>query len=304
MVETSNEWIITRTGIAERRIAEHDSTATLGAKAAAQAIESAGLAPNDIDAIVLSTSAPDMLFPSSACLVQNMLGITNNCPSFDISAACTGFSYALSIAESFVKSGAYKNVLVIGSDVLSKMVDWQDRTTCILFGDGAGAVVVGRCEEGYGIIKSVLHSDGSGTDILKIPAGGTAIPASRESVENRQHYIKMNGNEVFKFATRIIPRTCEELLDKTQYIMEDISYLIPHQANDRILKAAALRMNIPRNKIMKNLDKYGNTSTASIPLALHELSASNKLKKSDIVLLVGFGAGLTWGGNLIRWNIS
>lgn len=301
IVDTSDEWITTRTGIKQRYIACEETTSSLATEASKKAIASAGLGPGDIDGIILSTSAPDMFFPSSACLVQGNLGISNNCMAFDLSAACTGFVYALAMAEMLIKSSSFKNMLVIGSDVLSKMVDWEDRSTCILFGDAAGAVVVTRTEKDTGILKSVLHANGLGADMLKIPGGGTADPASAEMIEERRQFIKMNGSEVFKFAVRIIPETCLELIDGTGLEMNDVDYLIPHQANDRIIEASASKMDIEKSKIFRNLDKYGNTSTASIPLALDELNSEKKLSAGDIIITAGFGAGLTWGGNLIKW---
>jgi 3-oxoacyl-[acyl-carrier-protein] synthase-3 len=300
MVDTSDEWIRTRSGIRERRIAE-DSVATsdLATIAAQRALESAGISPRDLEAIILGTATPDMLFPSTACLVQSKIK-AKNVISFDISAGCTGFLYGLNIADSFIKSGL-DNVLVIGAEALSKVTDFTDRTTCVLFGDGAGAAIVKKASDDRAIISSYFAADGKSWNLLHQPAGGSKIPASYESVEKRLHYIKMEGNEVFKLAVRAMTEAAIETLKKANISPDKVDLLIPHQANIRIIEATAKRLNIPMDKVCVNLDKYGNTSAASIPIALEEAMKDNKIKKGDLLLMVAFGAGFTWGGVLVRW---
>lgn len=301
MVETSDNWIVERTGISERRIAaDNESTSDLAVEASIAALEDAGLKPEEIDLILVATSTPDMIFPSTACLVQQKLGV-KGCAAFDIQAVCTGFSYALATASQFIQTGMYKNVLLIGSDAMSKHINWKDRGTCILFGDGAGAFVMGRVKNGYGVISNFLAADGGGSDLLKIEAGGTMNPCSVETVRNGLHLVQMNGNEVFKFAVRIIPEASRAALHAIDLKVDDIDYFVPHQANIRIIDSAAKRLGVPKEKIVVNLSKYGNTSTASIPLALYEVYESGVLKRGDILLFVGFGAGLTWGANVVRW---
>ncbi|MHB8842554.1 MAG: beta-ketoacyl-ACP synthase III [Candidatus Aquicultor sp.] len=302
MVDTSDAWIRTRTGIAERRVAaEGITTSDLAAEAAKAALNDAGITADEVDLILVATSTPDMIFPSTACLVQNKLG-TAGCAAFDIQAACTGFPYGFTVAAQFIETGMYKTVLLIGADTFTKYINWQDRGTCVLFGDGAGAVVLRQVDDGYGLLSSYLAADGSGADLLKIPAGGSALPGNEYSVENKLHYVQMAGGEVYKFAVRILPDVSTKALEKAGLTVSDVDYLIPHQANIRIINAAADRLGIDKGKIIVNLEKYGNTSTASIPLALYDLYASGGLKRGDILLFVGFGAGLTWGANVIRWS--
>lgn len=305
MVDTSDEWITTRTGIKQRYVSIDETTSSLSVEAAKKALESAGMEPGEIDAIVVGTSAPDMFFPSTACLVQEKLSIPQ-CAAFDVSAACSSFIYALNVATNFVEVGQFKNVLVVGADALSKMVNWQDRTTCILFGDGAGAFVIKRTEEQSenGVLKNYLNADGSGASMLQIPGGGTALPATNETVASGQHFIRMNGSEVFKFAVKIIPETCKKLLEGNNLNINDIKYLIPHQANKRIIKAAAERLLVSEDKIFCNIENYGNTSSASIPIAVDELYNNKLINKGDYLMLIAFGAGLTWGGTLIKWSMS
>ncbi|UCG91888.1 MAG: ketoacyl-ACP synthase III [candidate division WOR-3 bacterium] len=300
IVDTSDEWIRTRSGIRERRIAA-DATATsdLAAHAAKKAMKSAGLTPKEIEAIILGTATPDMLFPSTACLVQSKIG-AQQIISFDISAGCTGFLYALAIADSFIKNG-FDNVLVIGAESLSKITDFTDRATCVLFGDGAGAAVVKKTNDESGILSSYFAADGNSWNLLYQPAGGSKIPASHESVENRLHYIKMEGNEVFKLAVRAMAEAAVETLKRANIVRNEVDLLIPHQANIRIIEATAKRLNMPMEKVALNLDKYGNTSAASIPLALEEAVQNGRIKKGDLILMVAFGAGFTWGGVLMRW---
>ncbi len=302
MVDTSDAWIRQRTGIAERRIAADGiATSDLAVEAAKAALDDAGVTADEVDLILVTTSTPDMLMPSTACLVQAKLGVAG-CAAFDMQAACTGFVYGFTVAAQFIETGMYKTVLLIGADTFSKYLDWQDRRTCVLFGDGAGAVVLRQVEEGYGLLSSYLAGDGQGSDLLKIPAGGSALPGNEYSVENKLHCVQMSGNEVYKFAVRAVPEATLKAVEKAGLTVDDLDYFVPHQANIRIIDAAAKRLGINKEKIIVNLEKYGNTSTASIPLALYDLYASGGLKRGDVLLFVGFGAGLTWGANVIRWS--
>jgi len=301
-LDTDNEWIVTRTGIRERRIVRPDiATSDIATYAAEKALEDAKMNPQDIDMIIVATVTPDMSFPSTACLVQKNLGAFK-ASAFDISAACSGFIYGLSIASQFVKSGSMKNVLVIGAETLSKITDYKDRNTCILFGDGAGAAIVSRVEKDKGILASYLGADGRGEDLLKLPAGGSRLPASAETVSNSLHYIKMNGSEVFKFATKIIEEAAEKALVMCGLSKEDIDFFIPHQANIRIIESAIKRLNISKDKVFVNIEQYGNMSSASIAVALDEANKNKKINKGDIVVLVGFGGGLTWGSIVLKWS--
>lgn len=301
IMDTSDEWIKARTGISERRMAEEDeSSSDLGTKAALKAIECAKLSPEDIDLIIVATSTPDMILPSTACLIQANIG-AHNAAAFDVSAACSGFVYGLSIGEQFIKSGIHKNVLVIGTEVMSRILDYSDRSTAILFGDGAGAVVIGNVDEG-GILSTYLGSDGRGKDFLKIPAGGSRLPASKNTVENRLHNIQMAGNDVYKFAVRIMGESSLKALEMANLSTDEIDYLIPHQANIRIIEASAKRLKLDMDKVYVNLNKYGNMSAASIPVAMDEAYRQGKINKGDNVVLVGFGGGLTWGASVIKWS--
>ena len=303
IVDTSNEWIVTRTGIKERRVsAEDQATSDLAAVAAQRAIASAGISAEEVELIIVATLTPDSNMPSTACIVQDKIGAVN-AAAFDLGAACTGFIYAMVVGKQFVESGVYKNVLVIGAEVMSKVLDWEDRSTCVLFGDGAGAALLGVVDEEEGILSFELGSDGSGHDCLKIPAGGSRIPASIESVNSRLHYLTMAGPEVFKFAVRAMPGSSKRVIEKAGIGIEDVDVIVPHQANMRILEASAKRLQCPMEKIFVNLDKYGNMSGGSIPYALYEAYTQNKIKKGDTVLMVGFGAGLTWGALLLKWSI-
>lgn len=300
MVDTSDEWITTRTGIKERRIASpQETTSSLALEAARRALQVAQVDPRELDLIVVATVTPDMFFPATACLLQRELGAPQ-AACFDLEAGCTGFVYALVVAEKYLIGGGGNKALVVGAETLSKIVDWEDRTTCVLFGDGAGACVLEKTDH-PGLIASYLGSDGGGAHLLELPAGGSRIPASRESVEKRLHYIKMSGNEVFKFAVRIMEEASREVAKRAGVGLEEVALFIPHQANIRIVDSAARRLKIPQEKIFVNVHKYGNTSSASIPIALDEAYREGKIKEGDLVLLVGFGAGLTWGSALIRW---
>jgi 3-oxoacyl-[acyl-carrier-protein] synthase-3 len=264
-------------------------------------LENANLKAEDIDLIIVATVTPDMIFPSTACIVQNNIGAVN-AAAFDLEAACAGFLYALTVAENFVMTGYCRNVLVIGAETLSKVCDSTDRNTCVIFGDGAGAVVVSEVPEEYGILSTYIGADGSGGDLLKLPAGGSRIPASVESVQQGLHYIKMDGSKVFKFAVKIMGEAAEKALEKCGLSKEDIDYLIPHQANIRIIDSAVKRLKISDEKVYINIDKYGNMSAASVAVALDEASRKGLLKDGDVVVLVGFGGGLTWGAAVLKWK--
>lgn len=303
IVDTSDEWITARTGIKERRIAsENESTSDLAVKAAEKAIESAGITKDDIDVIIVATMSPDQPTPATACAVQAKLGV-KNIPSFDISAACSGFIYGLSIAHGYIISGLYKNVLLIGAEKMSGVIDWTDRGTCVLFGDGAGAAVISRVEPDTGVMGFELGSDGTGGDKLIIEAGGTVKPTTKETLESGGQFVKMSGSDIFKFAVRKIPELAEIMLNRYDLKSEDLGLMVPHQANIRIIDAANKRLNLGSEKIMVNLDKYGNISAASIPIALDEAYREGRLEKNDKVLMLGFGGGLTWGASLISWSL-
>lgn len=301
-VDTTDEWIISRTGIRERRIAsDEETTASLGAKAALKALRVASLHPSDVDLIICATSTPEYIFPATACVIQDIIG-AENAGGFDLLAACSGFVYGLSMAAQSIRSKSVKNALVIGSETLSRLLDWNDRNTCILFGDGAGAFVLQASDQPGGIISSVLHSDGSGGDALYIPAGGSALQTSAATVEQGLHYLKMNGREVFRFATRVMASSSKEVIEKSDMEIEDIDLFIPHQANIRIIEAAARSLKLPMDKFVVNVQKYGNTSTASIPLATVEAFEDDRLKIGDNIVFVGFGGGLTWGALTATWT--
>jgi 3-oxoacyl-[acyl-carrier-protein] synthase-3 len=301
IVDTSDEWIVTRTGIRERRISDITmATSDMANIAATRAIENAGLSPEDIDLIILATVTPDSNVPSTACIVQHNIGAVN-AAAFDINAACSGFIYGLITANQFIATGIYRNILVIGAESLSKFTDWSDRNTCILFGDGAGAVVVSRVDKGFGILSQYLGADGSGSDLLKIEAGGSRKPASLETIEQRLHYFYMDGSEVFKFAVRIMASASEEVVKQAGLANGDIDLLVPHQANIRIIDAARKRLGLNREKVFVNLDRLGNMSAASIPVALDEAVGSGSIKKGNNVLVVGFGGGLTWASAIMKW---
>jgi len=301
MVETSDEWIRTRTGIAERRIAEPDvATSDLALTAASQALANARVRPDQLDLIVVATVTPDAPFPATACIVQHKLGAVR-AGAFDMEAGCTGFIYGVSLASQAVATGACDAALVIGAEVLTRVVDWTDRNTCIIPGDGAGAGVLQPVEEGRGILSFVLRADGSGGDLLKLPAGGSRIPTTAETVSKGLHYAHMDGNEIFRFAVRVVEEAAVECLDKAGLTLAEVDLIIPHQANLRIIEACAKRMDIAQEKWVCNVDRYGNTSAASIPIALAETVESGRLTEGQLVLLVGFGAGLTYGAVAMRW---
>lgn len=301
-MDTSDEWIVERTGIRERRVAaEYEATSDLATRAAQKALEDANVTAAEIDLIIVATGTSDMAFPATACLVQDNLKAIN-AAAFDISAACSGFIYALVTGSQFIKTGIYRKVLVIGAETLSRITNWNDRNTGMLFGDGAGAAVLGETPKGYGILGVDLGSDGSGGDLLKVPAGGSRHPATLETVVQKKHFIHMNGNEVFKFAVKIMGETTRKALANANLSADDINYLVPHQANIRIIRSAAKRLGLPIEKVVVNVDKYGNTSAASIPIALDEAVRAGKIQSGDILALTGFGGGLTWASSVIKWG--
>ncbi|MCF2601144.1 MAG: ketoacyl-ACP synthase III [Veillonellaceae bacterium] len=302
IVETSDEWIVERTGIKERRIAEDNQPMSdLALRAAKAALADAGVAAEDLDLIIVATLTSDRIIPSTACMIQNLLG-AKHAAAFDLSAACSGFAYAASVAAQFIETGAYKKALVIGAETLSKYINWEDRNTCVLFGDGAGAAVLGQVEEGYGILSFDLGSDGSGGDAIQIPSSGSLMPVSKESIDQKLNLIHMNGRDVFKFAVKAMGKTVKNSLAKIDMPQEKIDWLVPHQANIRIIESAAKRLSMPMDKVIVNIHKYGNMSAACIPIALAEAAAAKRFKKGDIIALSGFGAGLTWASCIIRWS--
>lgn len=301
MVETNDEWIVSRTGIRERRIAaEGQATSDLCYEASLVALSNAGITPDQLDLIIVATITPDMSFPSTACILQEKLG-AKKAAAFDLSAACSGFVYGLANATNFIATGTYKYALVIGADCLSKITDYTDRNTCILFGDGAGAVVIGEVPEERGFKSFELGADGTGGPLLKIEGGGSRNPASQNSIDQRLHYIYMAGAEVFKFAVRIMGNAADEALRKAGWEKSDIDLLVPHQANMRIIQSSLNRLELAEDKCMINLHKYGNMSAASIPVALAEASEQGRLHEGDRLILVGFGGGLTWGATALVW---
>lgn len=302
MVETSDQWITERTGIKQRHIAApEEATSDLCYNAAMIALKDAGVAPEEIDLVIVATASPDHVFPSTACLVQDRIG-AKNAAAFDLAAGCSGFVYSLGVASQMIATGLYKHALIIGAETLSRIMNWTDRNTCVLFGDGAGAAVLGPVEEGYGVLGIDMGADGSGGKYLIQPAGGSRNPASPETVEANDHTIHMNGPEVFKFAIQIMGKTAKRALAKANMKAEELDMLFPHQANLRIISSAAKRLKMPMEKVWVNVDKYANTSAASIPIALCEAQAAGALKKGDNILLDGFGAGLTWASIVLKWS--
>ena len=301
IVDTSDEWIRTRSGISSRHIADDDSgTCDIAYPAAVMALERAKLAAEDLDAIVVATITPDAPLPSTACLLQHRLGATN-AAAYDVVAACTGFIYALSVASAQVATGQVRNALVLGVDTLSKVTDYTDRSTCVLLGDGGGAVVLKPVPEGRGLLSFYLRADGGGKELLQIPAGGSKLPASHETIDQRQHYLQMNGAEVYKFAVRAVEDAITAALTRAGLTHEDVTLVFPHQANIRIIEAAAKRSSIPEAKWVNNIATYGNTSAGSIPLALNDAYEQGRLHAGDVYVMVAFGGGLTWGASEMRW---
>ena len=303
MVETSDEWIVTRTGISERRIADPSQAASdLAVPASRQALDEAGIAPGDLDCIIAATMTPDMMFPSTACFLQGALGAAP-CAAFDLLAACSGYVYALAMAEAMVLSARARHVLVVATEVLSKITDYEDRTSCILFGDAAGATVVSAAEAGAPreLLYTTLGADGANGGSMTLPAGGSRQPATHETIDQRLHYIKLRGREVFQLAVRKIVEVVSECLTACALGVDDIGLLIPHQMNIRIMRAAAERLGIPMEKVFVNIDRYGNTGAATVPVCLHEADEQGRVRRGDFVVLVTFGGGLTWSGAVLRW---
>lgn len=301
MVDTSDEWITERTGIKERRIAAPEqATSDLAYEASIKALKKANLKPEDIDLIVVATVTPDMLVPSAACILQMKLGATG-AVAFDINGACTGFIYALSVAEKFIKTGASKRALVVGAETLSRFTDWTDRSICVLLADGAGAVVLEATEDNSGIQVIDIFSDGTMWDFIHMPAGGSKMPVTEDVIKQRLNFIKMRGNETFKVAVKTLEDVVDATLKKAGMNSSELALLVPHQANIRIIQAMAKRLDLPMQKVMVNIDKYGNTSAASIPIALDEANEEGRIKRGDYIMLAAFGAGLTWGAALIKW---
>lgn len=302
LVDTTDEWIFARTGIRERRIAPDDvATSDLAYEAAVEALADAAVAPADLDLIIVGTATPDMMFPATACLLQERLG-ASRAGAFDASAACTSWVYGCAMAHGYIAAGMAETVLVVGAETLSKITNYKDRSTCVLFGDSAAAAVLRPAPPGEGFLSFVLGADGRGGPLLKLPAGGSRLPASFETVERGQHFIHMNGREVYKFAVRVIPRAIRDAADRAHLSLDEVDYFIPHQANVRIIDAAAERLGQPREKFFLNVERYGNTSSASVPVALYEAAAGGRIAPGDLLILVAFGGGLTWGAAALRWT--
>lgn len=302
LVDTSDEWIQTRTGIRERRVAaETVATSDLALGAAQEALRRAGVSARDLDLIVVGTATPDMLFPATACLVQERLGATR-AGAFDASAACSSWAYAVAVGHAAIAAGRADAVLVVGAETLSRIIDWTDRATCVLFGDGAAAVVLRPCAPDEGFLSFHLGADGSGGSLICLPAGGSRVPASAQSVAAGGHFLKMNGREVYKFAVRVIPRALETVVAQAGYTINDVDCFVPHQANLRIIEAAAKRLGQPLDRFFINVDRYGNTSSASVPVALYEATEQGRIRAGDLIAFVAFGGGLTWGAAAMRWT--
>jgi len=301
IVDTSNEWIMERTGIKERHVAEPNvASSDIATVAAKKALKSAGVKAEDIEVIIVATITPDMFFPPTACFVQKNIGATK-AAAFDISAVCSGFIFGLTIADAFIKSGKYKNALVIGAEVMSKIIDYTDRNTCVIFGDGAGAAVVVPEKGNRGILSTNIHSDGNYAHLIQMPGGGTRNPITKEMIDKRLHYVHMQGRETFKIAVRAMEQSCLEALKQNKLTADDIDVVVPHQANKRIIDALAERLRIPEEKIIITVHKHGNTSAASVPLALDEAISDGRIKTGNHVLMTAFGGGLNWGSILLRW---
>ena len=301
MLNITEEWIEAMSGIKERHIAAPSQAASdLGTVAAQRALARAGVSSDEVDLIIVSTSTPDMQFPSTACIIQERLGI-KNVPAFDLTAVCSGFVYALTVGAQFIANEFYRTVLVIGTEAVSRVINWSDKDTCMLIGDGAGAVVLRQVPSGYGILSAKLGADGSGASFMMVPAGGSRKPATAEVIEQKMNKIQMNGSEVFKFAMKKLPEVTEQALELANLHTEDLKLIIPHQANRRIIEAAARRMDLPLEKFMVNVERYGNTSSATIPIALHEALETGRIESGDLIALTGFGGGLAWGSLIMRW---
>ena len=301
-VDTNDQWIRERTGIHQRHIAKDDQfPSTLAVEAAVKALTIANLRPTELDLIICATSSPEYIFPATACLVQDQLG-ASKAGAFDLLAACSGFIYALNMGAQAIRSGSIKSALIIGTETLSRFINWKDRSTCILFGDGAGAFVLQASDQPGGVLSAVMHSDGSGGDLLTLQGGGARYPANESTIHDGKHFIQMDGNEVFRFATRVMASATMEALDAASLKIEDVRWIIPHQANIRIIQAAARGLKLPMDRFIVNLQNYGNTSTASIPIAMVEALEKGQIEKGDKLVMVGFGAGLTWGALAAEWT--
>jgi 3-oxoacyl-[acyl-carrier-protein] synthase-3 len=301
IVDTNDDWIVARTGIHRRHIAGRDeTTASLAALAATRALERTELSASEIDLIIVATASPEHLFPATACIVQDTIGATQ-AGAFDLSAACTGFIIGLNMAAQAIRTGAIENAIVIGSETLSRLVNWQDRGTCVLFGDGAGAFVLQASERPGGVLSAVMRSDGSGGTLLEVPAGGSKLPASLETVHKNLHTIRMNGREVFRFATRVMAGATRQVIKQAGLTLDDIELVIPHQANERIIESAARSLGLPMERFVVNIGEFGNTSSASIPIAACEALEAGRIRSGDHLVLVAFGAGLTWGAMVLEW---
>lgn len=301
LVDTSDEWITTRTGIRERRIAETgELLSDYAVDASRKALEAAAVEPSDVDLIICATVTPDMPIPSTACFIQHRLGC-RRAAAFDLQAGCSGYIFAQSVAKQYLLTGRCRHVLVIGAEILSRFIDWSDRTTCVIFADGAGASLMSRGELPRGVLASTLHTDGSMADYITLEGGGVKHPPSRETVEQGLHFIKMRGNETFRIAVRSLEEVCREVLEMAGLRPDDVDWFIPHQANQRIMDAVAQRLEIPPDRCYVNIDRYGNTSAASIPIALDEAVRSGRVRRRDLVLMAAFGAGLTWAASVVRW---
>jgi 3-oxoacyl-[acyl-carrier-protein] synthase-3 len=303
MVDTSDEWIRTRTGIRTRHIvSEGETTATMGIRAAQAALDVANVTPDQLDLVIVATASPDYPMPATACLVQDALGATR-AGAFDLAAGCSGFVYGLSVASGLIEAGMYDTVLVIGTETLSSFIDWSDRTTCVLFGDGAGAVVLQAREAEGGVLASVLGADGSGAELLYVPAGGSRHSTSADTVAKGLHFLRMDGRQVFRFAVNVMPSASRQVCQKAGLSLDDIKLFIPHQANDRIIQASARALQIPAERMFTNLERYGNTSAASVPIALCEAIEAGLVERGDHLIMVGFGAGLTWAAAVVQWSM-
>lgn len=302
LVDTNDEWIRDRTGIRERRIArENEFPSTLAVEASIKALKVANLAPTELDLIICSTSSPEYIFPATACIIQDQIGATK-AGAFDLLAACSGFIYATNMAAQAIRSGSIKNALVIGTETLSRFVNWKDRNTCILFGDGAGAFILQASDQPGGVLSAVMHSDGSGADSLTLLGGGSRHPATERTLHEGKHFVQMDGKEVFRFATRVMGRAALEALELAGMTTSDVQWIVPHQANYRIIETAAKYLKMPMDKFVVNVDRYGNTSTASIPIATVEAADKKQIVPGDKIVFVGFGAGLTWGAMVVEWT--
>jgi 3-oxoacyl-[acyl-carrier-protein] synthase III len=303
MVETSDEWITVRSGIKERHIAAPgESTSTMGICAAEKALARAGLKGSDIDLVISASATPDYLFPATGCLIQDAIGA--KCGAFDLEAGCSSFVYGMVVGSQMITAGGYENVLLVGAETLSRFMDYTDRSTCVLFGDGAGAVVLQACKKSYGVQAFELGADGAGCELIILPAGGSAKPATEETVRAGDHYVHMVGNQVFKFATLTLGSCAERVATKAGWTLDEIDVFVPHQANLRIIEAAQKRLGMPMDKIFVNVDRYGNTSSASVPLAMVEAIDAGLIKKDQNIVMVAFGVGLTWAGVAMRWGVD